>query len=165
MAFGQKDKSKLTKKVITDKTGKKTTVWVKPDGKESVADKMKKEVTFTKETYDPKNKHHWAKAVSDLSTEVKNAKTPQAKKEAGNKLNEAVKQGQKHGHISSNDQEALKKINEEHEERTGKRMWMNANGMSSLQSSDQMAIDGVMSILDTGVQALVGGTKERSLVR
>ena len=81
MAFGQKDKSKLTQKVITDKTGKKTTVWVRPDGSESPAEKMKKEVTFTKDTYDPKNKHHWSRAVSDLANKVKNAKTDSEKKD------------------------------------------------------------------------------------
>lgn len=40
-----KDRSKLVKKVITDKSGKKTTVWVRPDSDESQRQKRGKEIS------------------------------------------------------------------------------------------------------------------------
>ncbi|MAT11559.1 MAG: hypothetical protein CMM02_11180 [Rhodopirellula sp.] len=47
--IGMKDKSKLTKKQITDKTGKRTTVWVKTDKEEVKTPKGKEELEVKKE--------------------------------------------------------------------------------------------------------------------
>ncbi|MAT11568.1 MAG: hypothetical protein CMM02_11225 [Rhodopirellula sp.] len=160
MAFGQKDKSKLTQKVITDKTGKKTTVWVRPDGSESPAEKMKKEVTFTKDTYDPKNKHHWSRAVSDLANKVKNAKTDSEKKEAGTQMNEAIEQGRKHGHLSSEQEKALREIEKEYQEKTG-RNYLDVSGVGTLSGNDRMFINAGVKILDMGASALVGGNESK----
>ena len=63
----EKDKSKLTKKQITDKTGKTTSVWVKTDADEGKKEyKTGESVEWNRETYNPKNKTHWLQALSDL---------------------------------------------------------------------------------------------------
>ena len=75
-------------------------------------------------------------------------------------MNEAIEQGRKHGHLSSEQEKALREIEKEYQEKTG-RNYLDVSGVGTLSGNDRMFINAGVKILDMGASALVGGNESK----